>query len=155
VLVNGLKQGFNGKVEQVFFRQDYYYFQDYYVVDLFIEPLEEGSKIELQPIFFQQSTATILEQSYGELNSLADLLASTPNMHIQIDGHTDNNGKEEDLIQLSLDRANAVKDFLITNGIDGTRIKTTGQGSKKPLNDNSTDEMRQQNRRVEVVVTKI
>ena len=155
VLLNGLKQGFNGKAEQVFFRPDYYYFQDYYVVDLLIDPLEEGSKIELQPIFFQQSTASILEQSYGELNNLTDILTNMPSIHIQIDGHTDNNGKEEDLIQLSLARANAVKDFLITKGIDGARIKTTGQGSIKPLNDNTTDELRQQNRRVEVVVTKI
>ena len=155
VQLKGKKQGFNGRLKDVLFRYDYYYFQDYYTVDLFIDPLEEGSTIDIKPIFFQQSKATILEQSFEELDNLAQLLLDTPPMHILIEGHTDNNGKIEDLMQLSKERADAVMDYLIQKGIAKERIKTLGQGPKSPINDNSSDELRQLNRRVEVRITKI
>jgi OmpA-OmpF porin, OOP family len=111
--------------------------------------------IALQPIFFQQSKANILETSFGELRNLAEFLQQNSTVHIVIEGHTDNIGKAEDLIQLSTDRANAVKDFLIEQGIDEQRITTEGLGPKFPLNDNSSDDLRQLNRRVEVRITKI
>lgn len=152
VYMKGMRKGFTGITDTILFRQDYYYFKDYYTTELKMEALEVGSKIELKPIFFQQSKAIILEQSYSELEGLGHLLLENPTIHIRIEGHTDNIGKAEDLIQLSLDRANAVKDFLVQKGIDPLRIETIGQGPKFPINDNSSNELRQLNRRVEVVI---
>jgi flagellar motor protein MotB len=154
VYFTGIKTGFNGVPQEVFFRQDYYYFKDFYNIELEVDPLEKGMYIALQPIFFQQSKATILDNSFGELKKLADLLTQNPSIHILIEGHTDNIGKAEDLIQLSLDRADAVKAFLIDQGIEERRIETKGVGPKSPLNDNSSDELRQLNRRVEILITR-
>jgi outer membrane protein OmpA-like peptidoglycan-associated protein len=149
------KGGFSGKTETVLFRRDYYYFQEYYTIDLYLEPLQEGSKIELRPIFFQQSKAIILEPSYPELQRLANILIENPNMAIRVEGHTDNMGKAEDLLQLSQERAQAVKDFLIGRGVAAERIETLGYGAQFPLAENNTDEERSQNRRVEIRITKI
>ena len=125
------------------------------MVDLWLDPLEVNDKIELQPIFFQQSKAIILESSYSELEHLANIMQENPNLEIRIEGHTDNVGKPEDLLRLSEDRANAIRDFLTKKGVDGRRVQTIGYGPKFPINDNSTDELRSLNRRVEVRITKI
>jgi outer membrane protein OmpA-like peptidoglycan-associated protein len=148
------KAGYMGKTEEVFFRRDYYYFNEHYL-DLPMDVLETNSKIDLLPIFFQQSKAVILEESYGELMRLAVTMKEIPSMNIRIEGHTDNVGKTEDLLRLSEERADAIKLFLTNQGIDKIRIETAGHGHKYPLNDNSTDELRAQNRRVEFVITKI
>lgn len=148
------KNGFTGIMQNVLFRRDYYYFQEYYIVDLYMEPLQEGSKIELRPIFFQQSTAVIQVPSFPELQRLAGILTENPNISIRIEGYTDNVGKIEDLLQLSQERAQAVKTFLVAQGIAAHRIETTGYGPQYPITDNSTDDLRSQNRRVEVRITK-
>ncbi|TNE59850.1 MAG: hypothetical protein EP344_08190 [Bacteroidetes bacterium] len=149
------KGAFLGETAEVFFRHDYYFFKNTHQVDLWLNPLEVNDKIELRPIYFQQSKPVILEESYLELERLASIMGESPNLEIRIEGHTDNVGKAEDLLQLSEERAAAIRNFLINNGIDGKRIQTIGHGPKFPISDNSTDELRAQNRRVEVVITKI
>jgi outer membrane protein OmpA-like peptidoglycan-associated protein len=120
-----------------------------------MDALEVNSKIELQPIFFQQSKAIILEESYPEIERLAATLKEMPTLRIRIEGHTDNVGKAEDLLRLSEERAEAIREFLVQKGIDRGRIEVIGYGPRFPLTDNSSDEMRARNRRVEFVVTKI
>lgn len=149
------KGAFIGQSEQVFFRQDYYFFQEYYQVDLWLDPLEVDDKIELRPIFFQQSKAVIIEKSYPELERLAAILAENTSLEIQVEGHTDNVGKAEELLLLSEQRATAIRDYLIGKGIDSRRISTIGYGPKYPLSDNTNDDLRANNRRVEVRITKI
>lgn len=149
------KGAFAGQTEDVLFRRDYYYFQDYYQVDLWLDPLTVDDIIELRPIYFQQSKAIILEESYSELERLATILLENPTLEIRIEGHTDNIGKAEDLLRLSNDRAQAIRDFLVQRGIDKARIETIGHGPKFPINDNSNDDLRAQNRRVEIRITKI
>lgn len=148
------KTGYRGSPDSVYFRRDYYYFRERYL-DLYLDPLQVADKIDLLPIYFQQSKATILQTSYGELDKLHDLLVENPNLRIRIEGYTDNIGRAEDLMKLSQDRAEAIKTFLTGKGIDPARIATIGYGAKKPLTDNTTDEMRSKNRRVEIVITKI
>ncbi len=148
------KGGFSGQTEEVLFRRDYYYFREQYL-DLLLDPLELNAKIELRPIFFQQSKAIILEESYSELERLATLLLESPNLHIRIEGHTDNIGKAEDLYRLSEERAGALRNFLIQKGCASSRIETKGHGPKFPINDNNSEELRSKNRRVEIIVTKI
>lgn len=148
------KIGFSGQTEEVLFRRDYYYFREQYV-ELLLNPLEVNAKIELRPIFFQQSKAIILEESYGELERLASLLLESPNLHIRIEGHTDNIGKAEDLYRLSEERAQALRDFLVKKGCAPGRIEIKGWGPKFPISGNDSEEQRAKNRRVEVVITKI
>ena len=114
-----------------------------------------NAKIELRPIFFQQSKAVILEESYAELDDLARTMTEMPGLSIRIEGHTDNVGKADDLMELSRERALAIKTFLVGKGIAPDRIETVGYGPKYPLTDNGTDELRAQNRRVEFIITKI
>jgi len=148
------KIGFSGQTKEILFRRDYYYFREQYV-ELLLNPLEVNAKIELRPIFFQQSKAIILEASYGELERLASLLLESPNLHIRIEGHTDNIGKAEDLYRLSEDRAQALRDFLVKKGCAPGRIEVKGWGPKFPISGNDSEEQRAKNRRVEVVITKI
>lgn len=153
VFLKAVKKGYSGITDTVFFRQDYYYFRESYPVEIYLQPLKEGDKIELQPIFFQQSKAIILEQSFPELTNLAALLNEHPDIRIRVEGHTDNIGKADDLFRLSQERADAVRDFLIQHKIAPKRIEAIGHGPKFPINDNSSDELRQLNRRVEVIIT--
>jgi outer membrane protein OmpA-like peptidoglycan-associated protein len=148
------KIGFNGLPDTVLFRRNYYYFREQYV-DLYVEPLSVNAKIELPQIFFQQSKAVILASSLEDLDYLVEVLKSQPTLEIRIEGHTDNNGLPEDLRLLSEERAAAVQGYLIQKGIAIHRIQSIGKGSAFPLNDNSTDTLRAQNRRVEIFVTKI
>jgi outer membrane protein OmpA-like peptidoglycan-associated protein len=146
--------GYAGEVAEILFRRDYYYFREQYI-DLYVDPLGVNSKIALQPIYFKQSTATILKESYGELDRLFLTLAKNPGMYIRIEGHTDNVGKAEDLMNLSKERAEAIKAFLVEKGIAGERVAVVGHGPKFPLTDNSSDDMRSKNRRVEVIITRL
>lgn len=149
------KIGLAGTPTTVFFPWDHYYFQEYQWIDLWMDSLEVGSKIELAPIYFKQSLPVILESSYGELERLADLLQNNPTLAIRIEGHTDNVGRPEDLQRLSEQRAQAIRDFLIARGIAPERVESVGFGASRPVNDNSTEELRAQNRRVEIRVTRI
>jgi OmpA family/WD40-like Beta Propeller Repeat len=148
------KTGFFGRCDSLFFRQEYYYFQDYYTITLYVYPFTEGDKIEIPPLFFQQSKAIILETSFADLERLAGLLRDNPKIHIRVEGHTDNVGQPVDLLLLSQQRADAVRDFLVQKGIAADRISTIGHGAKYPLDTNTSEYARQRNRRVEFIIIK-
>ena len=76
-----------------------------------------------------------------------------PQLEIEIVGHTDNVGRESTNYKLSYDRARAVAQYLIDEGISSSRITHQGQGSKQPIDDNSTEKGREKNRRVEFVLS--
>jgi len=107
--------------------------------------------LTLQHITFQINSAILLESSYGELNGLAAYIKEHAQLKIELSGHTDNIGKEEDNLKLSGLRAKAVADYLIKQGIGKNRISYKGYGSTKSISDNTTEENRAKNRRVEVV----
>ncbi len=153
-VLQGHLTGFASRPDTIRLRNDYAYFQDQYV-DIYLTPLQAGEKIELRPIYFQQSKAVILEHSIPELQRLALFMSDNPNMHIRIEGHTDNVGKAEDLMKLSQDRADAIKAFLLESRITPERITAIGHGPKFPLNDNSSEELKSLNRRVDIYITKM
>lgn len=124
-------------------------------MNIYIDRKVVDGRINLSPIYFIQSTAQIQTKSLPELERLSQLLKNNPGISISIEGHTDNQGKEEDLQKLSEDRAIAVKDFLITKGIKEARLSTKGWGAKQAVNANKSLEEREQNRRVEFIITKI
>ena len=77
-------------------------------------------------------------------------------MYIIIEGHTDNQGKEDELMSLSEQRAEAIKDYLVyKKRIKPVRLTTAGFGGSRPVNDNSTDGLRAINRRVEVYIDEV
>ena len=125
-------------------------------MDLFLNPMQLNSKVDLKPIFFEQSKAVVLEESYASLDELADFLNENWTVSIRIEGHTDNLGNKVALQKLSEERAKAIKQYLVFKKfIQPLRIETVGLGDKMPLNNNSNDELRAKNRRVDVVITKI
>lgn len=70
-------------------------------------------------------------------------------LRLRISGHTDNVGDPEDNLKLSTDRAGAVRDYMVSQGIAAHRLETFGHGQSKPIGNNSTEEGRARNRRIE------
>ena len=99
---------------------------------------------------FEHDKAIILKKSYGELESLTNLLLIRQDLRIRLDGHTDNNGTDEYNMTLSKNRVQAVKDMLVSNGVDANRIDLYYYGESKPISDNDTEEGQAKNRRVEM-----
>lgn len=122
--------------------------------DIFFSPIETGTPIVIPDILFVQSKPEFAEGTTKELDKLVQLMEDNPEIEIELSGHTDNQGDEEKNMQLSEQRAEAVKNYLISKGIKADRIKSRGYGSTKPLASNNSEETRQQNRRVEYKITK-
>jgi outer membrane protein OmpA-like peptidoglycan-associated protein len=83
---------------------------------------------------------------------VATILNQFPEMHVAVEGHTDNVGKAEYNLDLSERRAAAVRDFLVSQGVVAGRLTSAGFGMTRPLADNGTAEGRQRNRRVDLVI---
>ena len=124
-------------------------------ITLYLTPIKENMEIKLDPIYFEQSEATILEASYPTLDYLLNFLNEKPKIHIRVEGHTENRGKHRDLLDLSEARAFAIKRYLMDKGIDSARIETKGFGGTQPAKPNKNEDLRQKNRRVEIRITRI
>jgi len=111
--------------------------------------VKKGDKIVLRHVLFVQSKADFLPESYTELDQLVATLKQQPQITIEVTGHTDNQGSRDLNIRLSEERAEKVKDYLVTNGIESKRISVKGYGPDKPISPNDTEEHRRLNRRVE------
>ena len=118
-------------------------------LNIMLEPIEKGTKVVLNNIFFESGRAELKPISYVELNKAADLLKDNATMIIEVGGHTDNLGSDELNLSLSQKRANAVMEYLKLAGIEETRLKAKGYGETQPIADNSTEEGRAKNRRTE------
>jgi outer membrane protein OmpA-like peptidoglycan-associated protein len=119
-----------------------------------ILPLETNRTIILNNIYFAQSKPDVLKASYPALEQLAGVLKKRPHVIIRIEGHTDNVGDKKALMELSWQRAEAIKSFLVDQGVMAENIETEGFGDTKPITNNSTEAKRRQNRRVEIRVIK-
>ena len=100
---------------------------------------------------FETGKDKIKQHSFISLDGLAKLLVDK-GYGLQIDGHTDNVGKADMNMELSLKRANAVKTYLMGKGVNGSKLETAGYGLTRPIADNNTAAGRQKNRRVEMSV---
>lgn len=110
---------------------------------------EEATAFKLDKVYFNLGQAVVLQESYEQLDNLAEYLKENPELKIQIEGHTDNQGDPAANQKLSLDRAFNVRQYLIEKGVDGKRIRFKGHGSTQPVSPNDTEENRSKNRRVE------
>jgi outer membrane protein OmpA-like peptidoglycan-associated protein len=122
--------------------------------DLLLIPIEVGQSITLNNVFFEQGKPLLKKESYAELNRLAEVLTDQPSMQIELSGHTDNVGSRDKLIQLSADRVETVRKYLISKGISTKRISGKGFGPDKPIAPNDTEENKKRNRRVDFSITK-
>jgi OmpA-OmpF porin, OOP family len=113
---------------------------------------ERGIELTLGDVLFEVNQATLKPGAMRHLYQLADLLKQQPTRNVLIEGHTDSSGSESYNFELSQRRAEAVRDFLIGNGISPERITARGYGEAYPVASNETTSGRQQNRRVAVVV---
>lgn len=116
--------------------------------------MTEGKPIILKNVFFETGSADLKTTSLLELNRLKKLLMENSNLVIRINGHTDNVGSDEDNITLSNNRAKAVYDYLVANGINSKRLSYKGFGETQSISNNDTPEGRKLNRRTEFVVIK-
>lgn len=114
--------------------------------------IQKGDTVVLQNLYFATNKVNVLPSSREALDELYVFLDENPDMRIRITGHTDNTASREYNLRLSKGRAEAVKQEMIKRGIEPERIETDGKGMDEPVADNSTEEGRQQNRRVEFVV---
>jgi outer membrane protein OmpA-like peptidoglycan-associated protein len=111
------------------------------------ESTEEDGAIAFRNVLFATGSANLLPVSADELDRLATLLNQAPDYDVEIAGHTDNVGTEEDNLLLSQQRAASVKAYLVDQGIGENRINTLGYGETRPVDDNATEEGRAKNRR--------
>ena len=110
----------------------------------------------LQPVHFESNRAVIRSQSYPILNSVADLLKQNQTiLKVRIEGHTDNEGPDRLNLRLSQERAEAVKNYLVRQGISGNRLQARGWGEKHPQVPNNSAFNKSKNRRVEFHVVEV
>lgn len=112
--------------------------------------ISQAISFTLDNLNFASGSSTILKTSYEELNELLQYLKLKPATKIEIAGHTDSDGDEKSNISLSQSRAEAVKDYLIKNGITSNRLVAKGYGESQPVADNSTEKGKASNRRTEI-----
>ncbi|GAB3809312.1 hypothetical protein GCM10028819_50540 [Spirosoma humi] len=114
--------------------------------------IEKGKPIQLNNIYFDQSSPVLRPQSFTELDQLAAVLLANLALQIEIRGHTDNQGDFDLNVKLSRDRCQAIIDYLLGKGIQKARLKAVGRGPIDPIAPNNNEENRRKNRRVEFVV---
>lgn len=115
-----------------------------------IKKLNDFSK----SILFDTSKATIKEESNAKLEEIVKVMNEYNTANFKLEGHTDSTGNAAKNLQLSKDRAAAVKDYLIAKGISAERLSSEGYGITRPIASNKTVEGRAQNRRVEIILVK-
>jgi outer membrane protein OmpA-like peptidoglycan-associated protein len=115
------------------------------------DELSKSGHVALYGIHFETGKATILPDSESVLSEIAKMLQQNPDVKVSVEGHTDNVGSAASNQVLSEKRAQAVVAWLSSHGVDGSRLKAKGWGSSKPVEDNSSEEGRAKNRRVELV----
>ncbi|HEX5168234.1 MAG TPA: OmpA family protein [Cyclobacteriaceae bacterium] len=130
-------------------------FAEYQEIDthIIMVKAEVGSKVVLKNIFFDSGKSDFKPESVVELENINKLLAANPNLKVQINGHTDNVGAVATNKVLSLKRATAVVDYLVSKGISASRLSAKGYGSERPIVSND-DEVggREINRRTEIEI---
>lgn len=121
-------------------------------LDLFMVKLEAGAEIAFNNIFFDLEKYQLKTSSYPELERVKEMLEAGKLKKIEITGHTDSSGADDYNMRLSEQRAKAVYNYFIANGIAKERLTVVGYGETKPKAPNDTKENREKNRRVEFTI---
>ncbi|MEL6543632.1 MAG: photosynthetic reaction center cytochrome c subunit family protein, partial [Myxococcota bacterium] len=130
--------------------------------DPYVPPTETAPKVEIKgdhidfsgKVFFETGSAKISERSLPLLDAVAKVMNDNPRVKkVEIQGHTDNTGGAAENLALSDARAIQVMTYIISDGVAPERLSAKGYGQTQPVGDNSTDEGRDANRRVEFLIT--
>jgi len=108
----------------------------------------------LDNVYFDTGKSTLKPNSYKALNDLVEILKIKNTMVVEIQGHTDDVGKEEENLKLSQSRAEEVRKYLISKGIAEARITAKGYGQTMPIADNTSEAGKSKNRRTSLKVIK-
>lgn len=119
---------------------------------IYLQPIEPGTSITLNNIFYQTDQYRLEETSIAELDRLYRFLLQNPEVKVEISGHTDDIGSASYNRTLSQKRAEAVSEYLTGRGIPKERIQAKGYGFDHPVGDNRTEEGRARNRRTELKI---
>ena len=118
-----------------------------------VERIGEGIKLTFDSgILFAYDSATLQADAKTNIYKLADILKKYPDSNILIAGHTDADGSDQYNQTLSEQRAKAVSDYTLMQGISSSRLSTVGLGENEPIETNATDSGKKQNRRVEIAI---
>ncbi len=121
-------------------------------------PVQEGQKMILNNLFFEQGLFEIKSESYPELDRIVNLMKEFPTIEVLLEGHTHSTPEDDEKLNLKLsgDRVNEVKKYLVEKGgIEERRIQIKAWGGSRPIASNQTEETRKKNRRVEFTILKL
>lgn len=111
---------------------------------------EKKKSVVLEGVNFETNSARLQSSSTAVLDRVAEGLKANPEARVEIGGHTDSQGADAYNMKLSRDRANSVRDYLVSKGVSKSQLETRGYGETKAIADNKTDSGRAVNRRVEL-----
>ncbi len=120
--------------------------------DYYLTPLEAGLNVRLKNIQFNFGKTSLHPDSYEELKDVAELLTRNPELKLEIGGHTDSDGPEDYNLWLSQSRAQAVVEYIISQGANTAQLVAKGYGESKPIEISETQQAKSINRRVEFTV---
>jgi outer membrane protein OmpA-like peptidoglycan-associated protein len=120
--------------------------------DVEVARTQEGVTVSVNRIHFVADEATVLPEDLPRLASVAEALSRVPGRSFRVIGHTARIGTEESQHELSVRRAKAVVDYLVSRGLSADRFLYEGRGGAQPVASNETEEGRAANRRVEIVI---
>jgi OOP family OmpA-OmpF porin len=116
-------------------------------------PPAKGTKLAtVGEAYFDFDKAELKPSAEDVLRETVKTLKDNPDLHVVVEGHTDSIGSDQYNLRLSEKRAEAVKRYLVRQGVDPSRITTRGYGESRPIADNTSREGRAKNRRAEIVV---
>lgn len=117
------------------------------------KPVDNTTWFEFDRLSFEPGSATLRPESQEELNNLSTVLKAYPNVHAKIGGYTDNTGDANANMRLSQQRADSVRNQLVSMGVAADHLQAQGYGDQHPVADNSTPEGRARNRRIALLIT--
>ncbi len=112
----------------------------------------DGLVMTLGDFVFDSASANIKQTAVDNFDKVLEFIDGYPSRNIRIEGHTDSSGSEAFNLNLSQQRADAVKALLVDYGVDGSRIEATGMGESLPVADNNTEAGKAKNRRVDIII---
>jgi outer membrane protein OmpA-like peptidoglycan-associated protein len=144
-------------------RKGYLFYSDLYALsqgnadsvykkDIYLQPVALNAAVTFRNIQFANNSYEVPGAGFIELEKLKQVLTENPTLKVEISGHTDNIGKPEDNLLLSTNRAKAIVDWLVRNGIDANRLTYKGYGATQPIAGNDTEAGRAENRRTTFTV---
>jgi len=116
------------------------------------DPRDVAHALSIQVVNFELDKAFVPDANKPFLDRASKIITEVPNMKLMIIGHTDNQASDAYNMDLSRDRAESVKEYLVSQGIDASKIVTKGMGESEPIADNLTEQGRFRNRRIEFTV---